>query len=272
VGAKLSVDVSTGKTSANTSTSSRAFSESLADANSWDVLRYRMYLDNAYGVYVFDVDSAQSWTSLPYETGYSRPSVDWRVHPDHDSLVAEPGQTAGFEVTVRNANRTGVAALDTIQSVQVSVSRNSGASVNVDPVELQSPRGADRLVHVTASATDTGLYHIVVKLQGSISNGVNSSTPLVQNLPLFLRVRGSSVGIRPSSPSYRPLARSGTGLLVSAPAGEAWRLDVLTLDGRVVEHRTGTGPLAVRLPAGLVGIARLATGTGTSHLVWNNLR
>lgn len=70
-GAELSVDASTGKTSANTSTSSRAFSESLADANSWDVLRYRMYLDNAYGVYVFDVDSAQSWTSLPHEAGDS---------------------------------------------------------------------------------------------------------------------------------------------------------------------------------------------------------
>lgn len=268
-GASLRADVSIGKSSGNTSTYNRAFSESLVDANPWDVLRYRMYLDNTYGVYVFDVDSSQSWTSLPFESGYSSPAVDWQIAADHDTLVVAAGAKAVFHVGVLNHNRTGNTSLDTIQSVAVSVSRNSGASVSIDPSELQSPRGATKSVNVTAWAMDTGFYAIIVKFSGTLNNGVSQLTPLERNVPLTLLVT-SNTGLRGASkiPDAR-LSRVGRAGRVSVPQGVEWTLRTEDVQGRTLQNLSGRGPAAVDLvPSQGLAITRLVSAAGTARMVW----
>lgn len=269
VGATLKADVSVGKSSGNTSTYNRTFSESLVDANPWDVLRYRMYLDNTYGVYVFDVDSSQSWTSLPFESGYSSPSIDWQIQPDHDTLRVQAGENAVFQVGVLNHNRTGNTSLDTIQSVVVSVSQNSGASVTADPTELQSPRGVSKTVNVTTSATDTGTYAIIVKFAGTLNNGVSQVTPLTQNVPLTLIVTPAT-GVRPGSklPDVR-LSRLGRAGRVSVPEGVEWTLRTEDVQGRTLQNLSGRGSEAVDLvqPRG-VAITRLVSSAGSARMVW----
>ena len=268
-GATLKADVSIGKSSGNTSTYNRAFSESLVDANPWDVLRYRMYLDNTYGVYVFDVDSSQSWTSLPFESGYSSPAIDWQISPDHDTLRVAPGENAVFHVGVLNHNRTGNTSLDTIQSVVVSVSQNSGASVATDPTELQSPRGVAKTVNVTTSATDTGTYAIIVKFSGTLNNGVSQVTPLTLNVPLTLVVT-SNTGLRTGSGLSRVrLSRVGRAGRVSVPEGVEWTLRTEDVQGRTLQNLSGRGPAAVDLvrPVG-VAITRLVSAAGCAKLAW----
>lgn len=268
-GATLKADVTVGNVSGNTSTYDRAFSESLVDANPWDVLRYRMYLDNTYGVYVFDVDSSQSWTSLPFESGYSSPSIDWRIQPDHDTLRVGQGENAVFHVGVLNHNRTGNTSLDTIQSVVVSVSQNSGASVSADPSELQSPRGVAKTVNATISATDTGTYAIILKFAGTLNNGVNQVTPLTQNVPLTLVVT-SNTGLRTGSgfPDAR-ISRIGRTGRISVPEGVEWTLRTEDVQGRTLQDLSGRGPATVELarPRG-VAITRLASAAGSARMVW----
>jgi hypothetical protein len=268
-GATIKADVSIGKSSGNTSTYNRAFSESLVDANPWDVLRYRMYLDNSYGVYVFDVDSAQSWTSLPSESGYSSPGVDWQIQADHDTLRVAQGENAVFHVGVLNHNRTGNASLDTIQSVAVSVSQNSGASVATDPSELQSPRGVTKNVNVTASSADTGTYAIVVKFAGTLNNGVSQVTPLIQSVPLTLVVT-SNTGLRGVSklPEVR-LSRVARAGRVSVPDNAEWTLRTEDVQGRTLQNLSGRGSARVDLvqPKG-VAITRLVSPAGSARLVW----
>jgi len=228
-----------------------------------------MYLDNTYGVYVFDVDSSQSWTSLPFESGYSSPSIDWRIQPDHDTLRVQAGENAVFHVGVLNHNRTGNTSLDTIQSVVVSVSQNSGASVSTDPSELQSPRGETKTVNVTTSATDTGTYAIIVKFSGTLNNGVSQVTPLTQNVPLTLVVT-SNTGLRTGAkvPDAR-LSRVGRSGRVLVPEGVEWTLRTEDVQGRTLQSLSGRGPAAVDLvqPRG-VAITRLVSQAGNARMVW----
>lgn len=247
VGATIKANVTTGKTSSTAHTYDRAFSETIVDADSWDFLRYRIYLDNAYGVYVFDVDSASSWTSLPWETGYSRPSIDWRVKADHDTLAVAPGESAVFRISVQNRNRPDIAAVDSIQSVQVSVGQNSGSNVSVDPVNFPSILGLDRTVTATVSAVAEGTYPVTILLSGSISNGVSSSTPLNQSVPLVLVVKPSlSVADATTKPALR---RAGNRLSVSVPEGSSWTLRTHDLQGRLVQEVSGVGSGTRELPA-----------------------
>jgi len=266
VGATIKANVTTGKTNSTASTYNRAFSETVVDANSWDFLRYRIYLDNAYGVYVFDVDSASSWTSLPWETGYSSPSIDWRVKADHDTLVVAPGDNAVFHISVQNKNRPNIAAVDSIQSVQVSVGQNSGSNVNVDPVNFPSILGLDRTVTATVSAANEGTYPITILLSGSISNGVSSSTPLNQSVPLVLVVKGSSSIL---SKEGRPaLQRAGNRLAISVPEGSGWTLRTQDLQGRLVQEVSGVGSASRELPPLRgAGITRLTTPTGEHQIL-----
>jgi hypothetical protein len=179
------------------------------------------------------------------------------------------GENAVFHVGVLNQNRTGNTSLDTIQSVAVSVSQNSGASVATDPSQLQSPRGVTKSVNVTTSAMDTGTYAIIVKFSGTLDNGVSQVTPLTQNVPLTLVVT-SNTGLRGGSmlPQVR-LSRVGRAGRVSVPEGVEWILRTEDVRGRTIQNLSGRGSASVDLvqPNG-VAITRLVSASGSARMVW----
>ncbi|MBD3239152.1 MAG: hypothetical protein GF331_01095, partial [Chitinivibrionales bacterium] len=51
----------------------------LWDTEGWDRFTLTSYVDRRFGVYVFDVDSAQSYASFPFEDNHARRSLDWDV-------------------------------------------------------------------------------------------------------------------------------------------------------------------------------------------------
>ena len=257
-GAKLTASVTTGKTENTTSTLTRSFSRTLGDDDPWDQIKLRVYRDTRFGVFVFDVDSSSSWTSLPHEPLYSSQAVRWDVATSADTLSVSAGSNALFTLTVTNRNRPDYRGLDTIGNVAVSVIRNSGATVTADPSELVSPRGVAKTIQVTASAADTGTYLLEVKLLGSVDNG----TELTQIVPLVLRVT-PSVGVSRAGDAMVRLARSGNLLQVRGlGADQDWQLDLVDLSGRTVQRLEGMGSQNVRLPSSSgVLIARLRTGS-----------
>lgn len=257
-GAKLTASVTTGKTENTTSTLTRAFSRTLGDDDPWDQVKLRVYRDTRFGVFVFDVDSAQSWTSLPYEPLYSRQAVRWDVVTSADTLKVAAGSNAKFTLTVTNRNRADYKGLDTIGNVAVSVIRNSGATVSVDPSEMVSPRDVAKTVTVTASAGDTGTYLLDIKLLGSVANG----TELTQIVPLVLKV-GPSVGVTRGAGSPQALVRTGDRLVLrGVGADQPWTLELVDLSGRVVARHEGRGEQTVSAPARQgVLVARWRVGT-----------
>lgn len=256
-GAKLSVSVTTGKTENTTTTLTRSFSRTLGDDDPWDQVKLRVYRDTRFGVFVFDVDSAQSWTSLPHEPGYSRQAVRWDVSKSADTLKVAPGASAKFTLVVTNRNRPDYKGLDTIGNVAVSVIRNSGATVSADPSELTSPRDVAKTIQVTTSAPDTGTYLLEIKLVGSVANG----TELTQVVPLVLKV-APSVGT--SRPTARALGLTRSGNLLSLRgigADQGWQLELVDFSGRRVLRQEGFGSRDVQIPSGQgLLIARFRTG------------
>lgn len=263
-GTKLTASVTTGKTENTTNTLTRAFSRTLGDDDPWDQVKLRVYRDTRFGVFVFDVDSAQSWTSLPYEPLYSRQAVRWDVATSADTLKVAAGANAKFTLTVTNRNRPDYRGLDTIGNVAVSVIRNSGATVSVDPSELVSPRDAARLITVTASAADTGTYLLDIKLLGSVANG----TELTQIVPLVLKV-GPSVGVTRGAGSFQGLSRARDRLQVrGVGADQSWTLELVDLAGRVVARHQGRGEQSLAAPSGQgVLVARWRVGSSLSQQV-----
>jgi len=252
IATKLSVDVTVGSANSGTQSFSRSISQTLQDANSWDVIRYRTYLDRAFGVYVYQVDSAQSWTSFPYEAGYSKPSVAMKVSSDHDTLFVEKGALASFKLSVRNANRVDASMLDTIKDIAVSAIKTSGTDVSIDPVEVTAPRDSIRLVNVTVSAPDTGTYPLEIKLSGTLGQGTSSeqTIPVTQTIPLVVKVGSTSTGIATARLSQTAsLMNLGRQLRIVSPNGSAWTLQTRDLGGRLLQTRTGTGTQNIDLPS-----------------------
>lgn len=246
VGTKLTAGVSVGGSKADARTFARSIHYEVKDAQPWDIVTYRLYLDRVYGTYVFDADTTTSWTSIPFEPGTSRPAIDWRVEPDHDTLVVGKGQTAAFALTVRNRNRTGASALDTIRAVSVNAIRLSGTQVKVDPVELQSPRGVDRTVNVEVTAPDTGTYDLEIKLVGSVGQLAAQTTSLETIVPLVVKVQAAT-GVRLAGASKALLRADGRNLSVGAEG--AWSLVLRDVSGAIVSRREGTGPADLALPS-----------------------
>jgi hypothetical protein len=272
VGTKLSVGVTVGGSRAESKVFTRSMSYTISDANAWDYLRYRLYVDRTYGTYVFDVDSAQSWTSLPLEAGYSSPAIDWRVTADHDTVTIPFGQTAVFKLSVANRNRSNASALDTIRSVAVSAIMLSGAQVVTDPLELESPRGADRLVTVSVTPPSVGFYPVQIKLAGSVGQPPSQLLSLEKVVPLVVNVL-PAVSVDGSKVPVSDLARRGLNMDVRVASSLSWILVARDLKGNVQDSWTGFGPQSVRLPAASgVRLFRLQTGSGeVRELIGSNL-
>lgn len=266
VGTKLTAGISVGGAKADARTFARSIHYEVADAQPWDIVSYRLYLDRVYGTYVFDVDTTTSWTSIPFEAGYSRPSIDWRVRADRDTIQVAKGQTARFALEVLNRNRTGASSLDTIRAISVGAIRLSGTDVVVDPVELNSPRGVARTVNVAVAAPDTGTYRVEIKLVGSVGQLNAQTTSLEQVVPLVVKV----VPTTAVKPAHRKgdLRIKGALLAVTAEPGEEWSLEFRDLGGRKLGATRGVGAVDLPLPegSGLV-VARWSSASGGSSQV-----
>lgn len=254
IGGSITAGVTIGGVHGSTQTMDRQTSYTVYDPNSWDKITIRTYLDRVYGVYVFDVDSSDSWTSFPFEDGYSRPAVMMDVSTDHDTLALAPGAVDTFRLAVTNASRSGCTVvsdcmgLDTIHAVSASIAVNSGADVSAPSGTWNILRNAPTTFKVAASATNTGTYPLEVNLSGTVQG-----IAYIQTKHLTLRV-GNEVGIAESKSVATRLVNMGSAVRVECEAGKAWTLQVRDLEGRLLLERAGTGTQSVPL-ASVHGVA-----------------
>jgi hypothetical protein len=243
-GATLSASLAIGGVKEKNQTFSRSVSYAAVDANPWDQIRYTTYLDRTYGVYVFQVDSTQSWSSFPYETGYSSPAVQLGVKADRDTLFLVPGATDTFRLSVSNLNRSAKADLDKFAGVTIGSIVNSGAIVSSDGNTWNIDRTTVRTFKISASARDTGTYEIVVPLTavvGGLDYTQNVPLTLIVSEPIPVKVNAQSV------PVVR-MVNAGGMVRVMCASDAAWKLSVRDISGRLLMTRTGTGAGAISLP------------------------
>jgi hypothetical protein len=266
-GATVSANLTMGSQSGSTTTYNRTIAMSLSDANPWDVLTYRIYRDNAYGVYVWDVDSTQSWTSLPFEAGYSSPSIAWKASNDHDTLRVPAGTDTVFHLHVENLDRH-YPGLDTL-AVAATVVKTSGLSATIDPSGFQVPVDSTGTTNLSVSAPNAGTYSLVVNLVGTVNaSAVAASAFNVYDTVVL--VAGTS-STRERLGGGAALVRTGRELSIRVVDGVPWSLRVEDLRGRVLADVSGTGSARVPAPSGSgasVSVARLRTPDASRTLTW----
>jgi len=266
-GATLTASLTLGGQSSTNTTFSRTIAMALSDADPWDVITYRLYRDNVYGVYVWDVDSTQSWTSLPFESGYSSPSVAWKISNDHDTLRVPAGQDTTFHVGVQNLDRN-QPALDTML-VGASLIQNSGLSATVDPSGFKVVLDSTGTANVSVSNPPTGVFRLVLALTGTVNSGATAALTGYDTMTL---VAGVPASLR-EMPRHEILSARGRILQVGVDPGVAWTLRSVDARGRLLQERSGTGPSQVELPqaSGLV-FTRLVTSSERVDLVSSSVR
>ncbi|HXP90511.1 MAG TPA: hypothetical protein VN931_06245 [Fibrobacteria bacterium] len=266
-GATLTASLTMGGQSSTNNTYSRTIAMALSDANPWDVLTYRLYRDNVYGVYAWDVDSTQSWTSLPFEAGYSSPSVAWKISNDHDTLRVDAGQDTTFHVAVQNLDRS-QPALDTML-MGASLVQNSGLSASVDPSGFKVALDSTGMANVTVSNPPMGVYKLVLALTGTVNSG---AVQALTGYDTMVLVAGIPTALHPIG-RRELLSCQGRTLQVGALPGVDWTLRSVDARGRLLQERTGHGPSQVELPQadGLV-FTRLVTSTDRADLVTSGVR
>jgi len=231
------------------------------------VLTYRLYRDNVYGVYVWDVDSSQSWTSLPFEAGYSSPSVAWKISNDHDTLRVPAGQDTTFHVAVRNLDRS-QPALDTML-VGASLIQNSGLAASVDPSGFKVVLDSTGTANVSVTNPPMGVYKLVLALTGTVNSG---AVQALSGYDTMVLVAGIPTALHPVG-QRELLSSRGGALQVGVEPGVAWTLRSVDARGRLLQERVGRGPSQVELPqaSGLV-FTRLVTPSGRADLVTSGVR
>jgi len=246
VGASISAGLTVGWGRGSSTASTRNVSYTIAEQNSWDQIRFTPYLDNAYGVYVFDVDSANSWTSFPFESGYSQPSVALNIVPAKDTLYALPGGIDTFVLNVTNANRDSTMSFN---SVSASCIVNSGATVNVDATTAAIAHGSSQVYKVAAGSLNNGTYPLWIQFTGNVKSSTTDNNSYSQSVPLTLAVSNGATAMGSRQVVSPKLVSQGSDLRVECAGNASWFLQVHDLRGRLVIAQSGIGPQAIRLPS-----------------------
>lgn len=245
-GASISAGLTIGGQQGGSASWTRSVSYTIQDANPWDRLHYNTYLDRTFGVYVFEVDSSDSWTSYPsQEDGYSSPTVALGISTDtRDTLTLMTGKTDTFTVKVSNKSRSNIPQLDTIYDVTATVKSVPGVTISANPDLWDLSRKDTLEFKVYASAGQPGVYPIKLTL-----SGVTALTPYSQVVPLTLVAREPSSNTSPAFPASKGrLVNQGTGIRVECHPHDSWSLRIRSPQGRTIMETEGFGPRFVPLP------------------------
>ncbi|MFW6254828.1 MAG: hypothetical protein ACOC41_07865 [Chitinivibrionales bacterium] len=163
-GGKLSMSFSTGSSQTSSTTHQRSFGLTYFDDEAWDVTVMDVYIDNQFGVYVFDVDSSQSLSSYPFEDLYSWQAVDFTVATDSVSKTALQDDTIRFTLDVLNTSASPHSSLSVLDPVGARVVQTSGASVSIDPVSVAAGKSSPAAMRIAVTPPSPGIYPIRIVL------------------------------------------------------------------------------------------------------------
>ncbi len=182
VGTKLSMSFTTGSSQSSSTTHSRSFSLTYFDNEPWDVTFMDVYVDNKFGVYVFDVDSTQSLSSYPFEDLYSRPAVSFTVTPDASHKSAFAGDKLIFNLSVLNTSLSTHSGVNVLNPVGVQITKTSGATVSVDPLSSSAGRTTPSVFALDVQSANSGSYEVSLEFndpRGEIVHTVNLTAEFV---------------------------------------------------------------------------------------------
>jgi hypothetical protein len=103
-GTNLHVGFSAGGGTSGSVEDSRTVAYTLSDDESWDNFAVAVYLDKRFGTYIFQVDSAKSYSSFPIEQKYSRAAADFTMDVADRQLSDLAGNDLEYVVTVCNTS------------------------------------------------------------------------------------------------------------------------------------------------------------------------
>ncbi|MBF0429819.1 MAG: hypothetical protein HQK83_00960 [Fibrobacteria bacterium] len=160
VGGQLHLKATTGGSTKDGEENTRKVSYTLFDNESWDNFAVRVYLDNRFGTYVFQVDSTQSYSSFPYEGAYTIPGADFSLSADATNKIGAVGETVQYQITVRN-NSIKLTEVVTFTSEMI----NFPHTAKVFPEEAKLAPNESAVFTVSLSAPEAGVFDAPLRVK-----------------------------------------------------------------------------------------------------------
>lgn len=98
----------------------------LDDDEPWDRISVQPYWDTRFGTWVFDVLDS-TYTSIPYEIDYSKPSASWDIQCPDTTGICKLGDTLVFPITFLNTSIASDPLLDSLKVIS-EIQNNSALS------------------------------------------------------------------------------------------------------------------------------------------------
>lgn len=171
--------------------SSLTISYTLSDNESWDNFSVDVYYDSLFRVYVFDVDSTDSYSSFPFENNYSKRALDLKVVSADTADSGFAGGMLSYDVNVLYESNPAVMGLPDPVTVTAKIINFAYQSI-VTPQEFNIGKNEMGGVKVKLSSPDTGTYNCILRLS-LIHPGGDGSMEL--DIPLEARFKKAQYGI-----------------------------------------------------------------------------
>ena len=159
VGMESHLAVLTGAEFSNGSANSRTVSYKLADDESWDNFTVSVYLDKHFGTYLFEVDSAESFSSFPVEAKYSSAGADFTMAAADTQYADLVGNNLKYTVKVHNTS----SKLKEEATFSAEVI-NYPESADVSPSKVSIAPGEDATFTITLGSDKAGVFPAQVKM------------------------------------------------------------------------------------------------------------
>lgn len=170
LGADAFYNFSTGWQDTRTINDMHTTSYSFLDDESWDRFKVTTYLDKKFGTLVYDVDTVFSYSSWPYEEGYTRKSADFSILAQDTLKAGFTGEDLTYDIWVKNT--TPVSLADAPQELTYSAETvNFNIDAAVHPSEQIIAIGDSALFTVTLSGSAAGTYDGLLRIGMQHPNG-----------------------------------------------------------------------------------------------------
>lgn len=176
----------------NSEDSMLTISYTLSDNESWDSYAVDVYYDSLHRVFVFDVDSGNSYASFPYEDRYAPRSVDLTLVGADTLRSGFTGDMLSYTATVRLESPSAVQGLPHSLTVQSEII-NYPYTCAVQPREIDLTRNAQGTVVVQLSSPDSGT--IGGTLRFSLMHPTDADEDAALDVPLWARFQKAQQGL-----------------------------------------------------------------------------
>jgi hypothetical protein len=155
VEAKIKTSFTVGQTSSSGTEYTRTIGYEFADDESWDVFRMSQYLDRRFGVFLFEVDSARSYASWPFEDAYAGRSVNWHLSTPDTADTATAGDTLAFTINLKNLTTSNDPVLTQLTVKSAVGSFAHKATINAGAIMLPKDSTFSYVVKLTSPSAGT---------------------------------------------------------------------------------------------------------------------